>query len=88
MKSLKVLAIFLILITSSGCANRFIEPLCLPDRPDLEPISVAEQADIKPSTLLKIAENDLKLKSWVVTAERITEEHNEQFSAKCYRDTE
>jgi hypothetical protein len=87
---LKVLTTLLILmITSTGCAiNREVQPLCLPDRPELQSITVVEQLDIQPSVLLKIADNDLKLKSWVTTVERITEVHNGQFKAKCLGDTD
>lgn len=80
---MKVLLALAILTISSGCAHNLTEPLCLPDRPVLQPITVAEQINIKPATLLKIADNDLALKSWVVTTERLVEAHNEQFKAKC-----
>ena len=83
MKTLKVLTILLILTTTSGCANHFINPLCLPHRPTLESVSIEEQIEIQPSTLIKIAENDSKLKQWVVSVERITSIHNEQFKATC-----
>lgn len=66
-----------------GCASHPASPLCLPSRPVLEPISMGEQSDIKPSTLIKIATNEAKLKSHVRSIERITEEHNKQFESKC-----
>ena len=83
MKTLKVLTILLILTTTSGCATSYVNPLCLPSRPALENITIEEQIEIQPSTLIKIAENDSKLKEWVVTTERITRIHNEQFKATC-----
>ena len=81
---MKVLTIFLIATITSGCANTLVEPLCLPERPVLQDISIEEQIEINPHTLLKVAENDLKLKSHVRRIERITEAHNEQFKAKCF----
>jgi len=81
---LKGLIILTTLMISSGCvSNNVIEPLCLPNRPTLEPITTVEQMLINAQTLRKIADNDLKLKSYVRTAERLAEEHNKQFKAKC-----
>lgn len=86
---LRVLITLVILTITSGCVhNSLIRPLCLPDRPVLEPITVEEQMSINPHTLMKIALNDAELKSWLVQAERLAEEHNEQFKVKCFRDTE
>lgn len=80
---MKALAILLVLTITSGCANNLIDPLCLPSRPTLQPITVVEQAEVPPGTLAKVADNDLLLKSWVVQVERITEAHNEQFKSSC-----
>lgn len=82
---MKVLKIFCILmmIGLSGCANNLVEPLCLPARPTLQPITVVEQVAMQPDTLAKVGDNDQLLKSHIVTIERITEAHNEQFKATC-----
>ena len=88
MKTLKVLTTLLILTSTSGCANKYIQPLCLPHRPTLERITIEEQLEVPPQILRKVGTNDSKLKEWVVTVERITEAHNEQFKAECYRYTE
>lgn len=66
-----------------GCASHPAEPLCLPARPVLEPVTVAEQMEIPPQTVAKLSRNEGKLKSHVRTIERITEEHNKQFDAAC-----
>lgn len=81
-KTLVVMTIGSIL---SGCAlfKHPGEPLCLPSRPTLEPISIEEQLEIPPQTVAKLSRNEGKLKSHVVTIERITEEHNKQFKAEC-----
>lgn len=79
-KTLVVMTIGSILV---GCAAHPASPLCLPSRPTLTPISIAEQADIKPSTLIKLSVNEERLKNHVVSIERITEEHNKQFKASC-----
>ena len=80
---MKVLAILTIGSIVSGCASHIAEPLCLPSRPVLEPISIEEQIEINPDTLIKVATNDAKLKSHIRSIEQITEEHNKQFKAKC-----
>ena len=86
---MKVLIALAILTITSGCVSTpLIEPLCLPDRPVLVPITVEEQIEINPSTLLKIAINDAELKSWVKLAERTADVHNKQFKATCSGDTE
>lgn len=84
--TLQALTILLIATTSSGCGllrNNVMEPLCLPDRPSLENISIVEQSDINAQTLRKIADNDRKLKAHVRVTERLVEEHNKQFKAEC-----
>ena len=86
---MKVLIALAILTISSGCVSTpLIEPLCLPDRPVLVPITVEEQIEINPHTLLKVAVNDAELKAWVRTAEEIANVHNKQFKATCSGDTE
>ena len=94
MKNLQVLTILTILTTTSGCSlfkNNLVEPLCLPDRPILEVISIEEQRAIKDQvgkdTLRKVGTNDQALKAWVSTVERLAEVHNEQFKSKCFNDS-
>ena len=79
---MKVLVVTTIISILSGCAT-VGEPLCLPSRPTLEPISIEEQIDINPDTLIKLATNEKKLKSHISTIEAITIEHNRQFKAQC-----
>lgn len=80
-KTLVVMTIGSILV---GCCGQPVqEPLCLPARPVLEPVTVAEQMEIPPQTVAKLSRNEGKLKSHVRTIERITEEHNKQFDARC-----
>ena len=73
----------------SGCSiwkDRVREPLCLPDRPYLEAISVEEQREmwaVNKDTWTKVAINDERLKSHIKTIEGITAAHNEQFKARC-----
>lgn len=80
---IRLLTILLIATIGSGCATLVAEPLCLPERPVLYNISELEQRMIDPDTLEKIAVNDLRLKSHIRTIEGITDEHNNQFKAKC-----
>lgn len=91
-KTLKVLAILATLTIISGCSlfqsKDFTEPLCLPDRPVLEEITLDEQRLIERETLRKLGENDAKLKAYIRTAEELAAEHNTQFKVKCFRDTE
>ena len=85
---MKVLTTLLILMITSGCANQYITPLCLPSRPVLYPITIEEQIEIHPDTLEKIGINDARLKAYVVHSELLAAEHNKQFKIKCPRDTE
>ena len=67
----------------SGCSALVAEPLCLPARPVLYPLTVEEQRDMSIDTLEKVAINDARLKSHIRTIEQITEAHNKQFKASC-----
>lgn len=91
MKTLQVLTILTTLTIGSGCQHNLIQPFCLPDRPELEAISVEAQRTLKkeyPEDLVKIAVNDIKLKSHIRTIERLSIAHNKQFKTKCFTDTE
>ena len=84
MKTLKVLTIFpILMMIGSGCSALVAEPLCLPARPILYPLSIEEQRAMEQDTLEKVAINDARLKSHIKTIEQITEAHNTQFKAKC-----
>lgn len=83
---MKVLTIFLILTIGSltGCAaTPPYAPLCTPDRPNLESISVPEQQQIEPEVLRKLASNDLRLKSHIKTLEDLIKAHNELYGVEC-----
>lgn len=84
MKRLILLAILMTI--GSGCTllkDPIREPLCLPSRPYLDPITYAEQLEIRQELRDKIATNDVKLKSHIRMIEEITIEHNKQFRAQC-----
>lgn len=84
MKRLILLATLMTI--GSGCTllkDPIREPLCLPNRPYLLPITVEEQIEINPQVLDKIATNDVRLKSHIKMIEDITIEHNKQFRAQC-----
>ena len=78
---LTILAI--LMMTGSGCSALVAEPLCLPARPVLYPITAEEQREIPFDTLEKVAINDVRLKTHIKTIEEITEAHNKQFKASC-----
>lgn len=90
MKILKVLTILTTLTITSGCSlwkNNLVEPLCLPERPVLETVSIEDQRSMKNASqkgFSQLGRNDLALKDWVVVVEKITAAHNEQFKAQCY----
>lgn len=72
----------LFLFVLTGCATTLpVEPpLCLPQRPILEDVSVAEQLAIRaihPDLLRRVASNDAALKSQVRTLEGIIVAHDE-----------
>lgn len=78
----RLILLVILTIIGSGCTT-LGEPLCLPSRPSLAPISIEEQIEVPPSILIKVATNDAKLKSHIKAIERITSEHNKQFKAQC-----
>ncbi len=91
MKNLRGLAILLTLAIgagSGGCAsNDLIEPLCLPDWPALEDITLAEQMDIRAyvgkDVLRKVVHNDTKQQNYIELVDDLVYAHNEQFEATC-----
>ncbi len=73
---------------SVGCAsNDLVEPLCLPDWPALEDITVAEQLEIRAyvgkDVLRRVTENDAKQQSYIELVDDLVYVHNEQFEASC-----
>lgn len=80
----RVIISLILTIGISGCAgHRLIEPMCVPARPILQPVSVEEQAEIPPLVLIKVAQNQYKLQQHIITIEEIARIHNEQFEASC-----
>ena len=76
-------------ITGSGCASTevFVEPLCLPTRPTMVPLSIEDQRWLKEanqSMFTDIAVNDFQLKLYIALVERLVAAHNEQFEAECW----
>jgi hypothetical protein len=60
---MRVLLILCLPLILGSCCT--IEPdLPCPPRPNLEPISVAEQIEMNPQTVLKVAQNQLRLKEY------------------------
>ena len=76
-------------MTTSGCTlfkGDLIEPLCLPERPILESISVEQQRELKNANeeaFSSVVLNDVSLKAHIVVIETIVGVHNQQFKAKC-----
>lgn len=90
MKSIKVLITLLIVTTiGSGCATqeKFIEPLCLPNRPVMVDMSIEDQRAFKTwdeALFTDVVVNDLLLKRHIATVEGVVGAHNKQFEAECY----
>ena len=60
-----LLGILVPILGMSGCTTTIVQPILpCPDRPVLESISVEEQAGMDPSTVFKLGENQLKLKTY------------------------
>ena len=86
MKNFMVLMCLAIL---TGCATteKFIDPLCINDRPRLAPLSVEEQVairDLSQDLLFRIANNQTLLLDHINLIERLVAAHNEQFEAECW----
>lgn len=84
MKNLIILSTLMII--GSGCSTLTPAPLCVPDRPYLEPIrfQYLEQAD---EQLVRImASNDLRLKNHIKLLEDLIQAHNEQLGVECETD--
>ena len=92
MKTLKVLTILLIVTTSSGCSlfrTTPYAPLCLDRDVTLQDLTIEEQRairDINPDLLVKIATNDVKLKSVITKYEELAEAHNRIYGTECETD--
>ncbi len=64
-KRLALLLSCLILITGSACTTiEVAAPLPCPARPVLAPITVEMQIEMQPATVLIVAQNQLKLKTY------------------------
>jgi hypothetical protein len=62
---MRVLLIPCLTLILGSCCTTATEPdLPCPSRPVLEPISVAEQIEMNPETVLKVAQNQLRLKEY------------------------
>ena len=60
-----LLGILVPILGMSGCTKFVVQPtLPCPPRPVLESISIEEQASMDPSTVFKLGENQLKLKTY------------------------
>ena len=73
---------------SLGCAsNDLVEPLCLPDWPQLEDITIAEQLEIRAyvgeDVLRRVVTNDTKQQNYIELVDDLVYAHNEQFEASC-----
>lgn len=90
MKTIRVLITLLIVTTiGSGCATKekFIEPLCLPDRPIMVDMSVEHQREFKEWNaylFTVVVVNDELLKRHIATVEKVVVAHNEQFESECW----
>jgi len=89
---LKILTTLLIAITFSGCAlfePRPYAPLCLERGVVLSDLTVEELEairDIDPDLLVRIATNDVKLKSVITKYESLAEAHNRIYGTDCETD--
>jgi len=80
LRTSKVWTISAILIITSGCCTIPVEPpICLPDRPVLEPITREEQLLIKnidEDLLRRIGSNDAALKGYIKEVEGYVQAHD------------
>jgi len=65
LRYIPILGITCVVLGMFGCTRTIVQPtLPCPPRPVLESISVEEQANMDPSTVFKLGENQLKLKTY------------------------
>jgi hypothetical protein len=90
--NLKILTILLIVTTSSGCGlfepTPYV-PLCLERDVTLSDLTVAELEAIRSideGLLIRIATNDVKLKSVITKYEALAEAHNRVYGTSCEAD--
>lgn len=84
---MKNLIILSILTIGSGCVSTpTFAPLCPPDRPHLESISIEEIRAAEPTLIRIVARNDLKLKAHIKLLEELIQAHNEQLGVECETD--
>lgn len=74
------ISILLVLASIAGCAGPIQVPFCLPDRPELIPVSVEHQRELhaaNPEALASLAQNSERLKTFVSTVEEMAQEYND-----------
>ena len=87
MKTRLLVLIFLATLTGCATTEKFVNPLCIEDRPRLAPLSVEEQVairDLSKDLLFRIANNQTLLLDHINLIERLVRVHNEQFEAECW----
>lgn len=87
LKILRILTICSMIAIGSGCAaNDLVEPICLPDRPELPTVSNEEKIElwsVNSETVQKLAIREARLKNHIETIEELADAHNQQFKAAC-----
>lgn len=88
MKNLIILSTLMII--GSGCSTLPPAPLCPPDRPNLESLSVSSIQEVylagQEELIRIVASNDLRLKSHIKLLEDLIQAHNEQLGVECETD--
>ena len=75
-------ALLLTTVLSSACSSQRMQvPFCVPDRPQLESLSVEEQRALhsaSPEGLLLLARNDIQLKAHLSSIEQQADRYNKE----------
>ena len=83
MKRLKIFLILTTLTIGSGCvATLPVAPLCVPERPNLQGLTVEQLREAGPELVTIVATNDLKLKSHIKLLEELIKAHNRTTGAE------
>ena len=80
---MKILILSILTIGISGCASTPYVANCVPDRPQLMPVTVASINSSDPELIEIVSSNQLTLKNHIKLLEDLINEHNKLYGVEC-----